>query len=67
MIGERKAQITYKGDGTQKTYNFPFDYLRKAFIKITVVSSQKRNHLVQGKDYTVHDKQVTLKTAPRTS
>ncbi|WP_423777927.1 phage tail fiber protein [Dialister micraerophilus] len=31
---------------------------------MTVVSSQKRNHLVQRKDYTVHNKQVTLKTAP---
>lgn len=61
---ERKAQVTYNGDGTQLSFSFPFDYLRKAFVKVKTIGSESSTVLTQGRDYTVTDKTVTLTTAP---
>ena len=60
ISNERKAQIFYQGDGTQTQYSFPFDYLRKAFVHVSLISDEKSEELTQGKDYTVNDRQVTL-------
>jgi hypothetical protein len=57
---ERKAQIFYQGDGSQTQYSFPFDYLRKAFVHVSLISDEKIEELTQGKDYTVNDRVVTL-------
>lgn len=54
--------VTYTADGTQREFSFPFDYLRKAFVKVEV---NEETILVQGTDYYVSDnKTVVLTTAP---
>ena len=60
MASERKTIVTYKGTGSQKVFAFPFDYLRKSFIKVMIDG----NHLTYGTDYTVSDKQLTFTNAP---
>lgn len=60
MADERKTQVTYQGNGTQRVYSFSFDYLRKAFIKVRLIDNETRKELVQGTEYTVTDKQITL-------
>lgn len=60
ISNERKAQIFYQGDGSQTQYSFPFDYLRKAFVYVSLISDEKIEELTQGKDYTVNDRVVTL-------
>ena len=60
ISNERKAQIFYQGDGTQTQYSFPFDYLRKAFVHVSLISDEKIEELTQGKDFTVTDRVVTL-------
>ena len=61
MADTRKANVSYQGDGVQTIYSFPFDYLKKAFVKIQLVNGDSRTPLTQGTDYTVTDKTVTLK------
>lgn len=60
MANERKTIVTYKGTGSQKVFAFPFDYLRKSFIKVMIDG----NILTYGTDYTVSDKQLTFTNAP---
>lgn len=60
ISNERKAQIFYQGNGTQTQYSFPFDYLRKAFVHVSLISDETIEELTQGKDYTVNDRVVTL-------
>lgn len=60
MADERKTQVTYQGNGTQRVYSFSFDYLRKAFVKVRLIDNEARKELVQGTEYTVTDKQITL-------
>lgn len=60
ISNKRKAQIFYQGDGSQTQYSFPFDYLRKAFVYVSLISDEKIEELTQGKDYTVNDRVVTL-------
>lgn len=63
ISNERKAQIFYQGDGSQTNYSFPFDYLRKAFIKVALISDTAITDLTQGTEYTVTDRVVTLAKA----
>ena len=63
ISNERKAQIFYQGNGTQTQYSFPFDYLRKAFVYVSLISDEKIEELTQGTDYTVTDRVVTLAAA----
>lgn len=60
MANERKTQVTYQGNGTQRVYSFSFDYLRKAFVKVRLIDNETRKELVQGTEYTVTNKQITL-------
>lgn len=60
ISNERKAQIFYQGDGTQTQYAFPFDYLRKAFVHVALISNERVEELTQGTDYTITDRVVTL-------
>lgn len=61
MAETRKACVSYQGDGIHTEYSFPFDYLRKAFVKVEYVSGGERTPLTQGTDYTVNDRTVVLK------
>lgn len=63
MGAERKATVTYTGDGTQTKYSFPFDYLRKAFVKVQDIAGDAITELTLGTDYSIDDKQVTLTKA----
>ena len=60
MAKERKASVIYEGNGTQQTFSFPFDYLRKTFIKAEIVEGSGITELEQGKDYSITDKELTL-------
>lgn len=60
-----KARVEYEvTDGTQKTYTFPFSYLRKKFVMVSILHSDaSETALEYGVDYTVNDLSVSL-TAP---
>lgn len=60
MANERKTVVTYKGDGSQKSFTFPFDYLRKSFVKVMIDGVEQ----TYGIDYTVNSKQLDFSVAP---
>lgn len=58
-----KTIVTYESDGVQTVFSFPFDYLRKAFIKVrTGHIVDGLEELEQGVEFSVMSKQVTLVT-----
>lgn len=59
MAKERKASVIYEGNASQLVYAFPFDYLRKKFVKVEDIYTNIAE-LTIGVDYTVEDKQVRL-------
>lgn len=59
MAKERKASVIYEGNASQLVYSFPFDYLRKKFVKVEDIYTNI-TELTIGVDYTVEDKQVRL-------
>lgn len=59
MAKERKASVIYEGNASQLIYAFPFDYLRKKFVKVEDIYTNI-TELTMGVDYTVEDKQVRL-------
>lgn len=59
MAKERKASVMYDGNASQLVYAFPFDYLRKKFVKVEDIYTNI-TELTMGVDYTVEDKQVRL-------
>lgn len=59
MAKERKASVMYDGNASQLVYAFPFDYLRKKFVKVEDIYINI-TELTIGVDYTVEDKQVRL-------
>lgn len=59
MAKERKASVMYEGNASQLVYAFPFDYLRKKFVKVEDIYTNI-TELTMGVDYTVEDKQVRL-------
>lgn len=54
-----KTSVTYKGTGSQTQYDFPFDYLRKSFIKVTI-----DDVLQDTSDYNVDNRSILFNTAP---
>lgn len=59
-----KARVEYEvTDGTQKTYTFPFSYLRKKFVMVSILHSDaSETALEYGVDYTVNDLSLSLTT-----
>jgi hypothetical protein len=59
-----KARVEYEvTDGTQTTYTFPFSYLRKKFVMVSILHSDaSETALAYGVDYTVNDLSVSLTT-----
>lgn len=59
-----KARVEYEvTDGTQTTYTFPFSYLRKKFVMVSILhSDDSETALEYGVDYTVNDLSVSLTT-----
>lgn len=59
-----KARVEYEvTDGTQLLYTFPFSYLRKKFVMVSILHSDASvTALEYGVDYTVNDLSVSLTT-----
>lgn len=59
-----KARVEYEvTNGTQTTYTFPFSYLRKEFVMVSILHSDaSETTLEYGVDYTVNDLSVSLTT-----
>lgn len=55
-----KTSVTYNGTGTQTRFDFPFDYLRKAFVYVSVNNALMNNTT----DYTIDGRTVVFNTAP---
>ena len=58
------AKATIIVAGGASTYSFPFDYLSKQFVKVTVIAADgtTTTDKVYNVDYSVEDKTVTFKT-----
>lgn len=54
-----KTSVTYAGTGSQTQYDFPFDYLRKSFVKVTI-----DDVLQDTSAYSVDNRSVLFNTAP---
>ena len=53
-----KTVVIYAGGNTE--YQFPFDYLRKEFVKVSLVAANGTpTDKVYGSDYTVTDRKIT--------
>lgn len=59
-----KARVEYEvTDGTQTTYTFPFSYLRKKFVMVSILHSDATETTLEyGVDYTINDLSVSLTT-----
>lgn len=59
-----KARVEYEvTDGAQTVYNFPFSYLRKKFVRVSILHSDATETALEyGTDYTVNDLSVSLTT-----
>jgi hypothetical protein len=59
-----KARVEYEvTNGTQTTYTFPFSYLRKKFVLVSILHSDATETALEyGVDYTVNDLSVSLTT-----
>lgn len=55
-----KTSVTYNGTGTQTRFDFPFDYLRKSFVYVSVDNTLLDNTT----DYTIDGRTVVFNTAP---
>ena len=55
-----KTSVTYNGTGTQTRFDFPFDYLRKSFVYVSVNNTLMNNTT----DYTIDGRTVVFNTAP---
>lgn len=64
-----KTRVEYEiTDASVKTYSFPFPYLRKEFIKVSILHTDNTiTALTYGVDYSVDDLSITLVTAPSVS
>lgn len=59
-----KARVEYEvTDGTQTTYTFPFSYLRKKFVMVSILHSDATETALEyGVDYTVNNLSMSLTT-----
>lgn len=55
-----KTSVTYNGTGTQTHFDFPFDYLRKSFVHVSVNNALMNNTT----DYTIDGRTVVFNNAP---
>lgn len=64
-----KTRVEYEiTDASVKTYSFPFPYLRKEFIKVSILHKDNTiTALTYGVDYSVDDLSITLVTVPSVS
>ena len=55
-----KTSVTYNGTGSQTRFDFPFDYLRKSFVRVSVNNEPMDNTA----DYTINSRTVVFHDAP---
>ncbi len=55
-----KTSVTYNGTGSQNRFDFPFDYLRKSFVRVSVNNEPMDNTA----DYTIDSRTVVFHDAP---
>ena len=55
-----KTSVTYNGTGSQTRFDFPFDYLRKSFVRVSVNNEPMDNTA----DYTIDSRTVVFHDAP---
>lgn len=55
-----KTSVTYNGTGSQTRFDFPFDYLRKSFVRVFVNNEPMDNTA----DYTIDSRTVVFHDAP---
>lgn len=55
-----KTSVTYNGTGSQTRFDFPFDYLRKSFVRVSVDNEPMDNTA----DYTIDSRTVVFLDAP---
>lgn len=55
-----KTSVTYNGTGSQTRFDFPFDYLRKSFVRVSVNNEPMDNTA----DYTIDSRTVVFHVAP---
>ena len=55
-----KTSVTYNGTGSQTRFDFPFDYLRKSFVRVSVDNESMDNTA----DYTIDSRTVVFHDAP---
>lgn len=55
-----KTSVTYNGTGSQTRFDFPFDYLRKSFVHVSVNNEPMDNTA----DYTIDSRTVVFHDAP---
>lgn len=55
-----KTSVTYNGTGSQTRFDFPFDYLRKSFVRVSVDNEPMDNTA----DYTIDSRTVVFHDAP---
>ena len=55
-----KTSVTYNGTGSQTHFDFPFDYLRKSFVRVSVNNEPMDNTV----DYTIDSRTVVFHDAP---
>ena len=46
-----KTVATYDLNGSAREFDFPFDYLSRGFVKVTIIGAERRT-LTAGTDYT---------------
>ena len=64
---QNKAAVFYATvfyNGGQVSYTFPFQYLSKRFVKVSVDSADESTLLVYNQDYNVEGNTLTLRQAP---
>lgn len=55
-----KTSVTYNGTGSQTRFDFPFDYLQKSFVRVSVNNEPMDNTA----DYTIDSRTVVFHVAP---
>lgn len=55
-----KTSVTYNGTGSQTRFDFPFDYLQKSFVRVSVNNEPMDNTA----DYTIDSRTVVFHDAP---
>lgn len=63
---ELKASVAYEITKSEKEYAFPFDYIKKEFVKARILQGEEQTALTFGDHYAIEKNKILLKAAPPT-